>query len=132
MTVSVGVCTFPLHGASVTELLTTAALTLQEAKASGGDAIRYAGEQTEAEPSTRTFDVYQGLIFAVDTKDRYTKRHSGDVARYSTFLAEQIGAQPEFINTVRVAGLLHDVGKIGSRTTSCASPASSRPPSTRS
>ena len=53
---------------------------------------------------SRTFDVYQGLIFAVDTKDRYTKRHSGDVARYSTFLAERIGAEPEFIQTVRVAG----------------------------
>ena len=97
----------------MTELLTTAALTLQEAKASGGDAIRYAGQDVAPEPETRTFDVYQGLIFAVDTKDRYTKRHSGDVARYSVFLAERMGAQPEFIQTVRVAGLLHDVGKIG-------------------
>jgi diguanylate cyclase (GGDEF)-like protein len=113
LTVSVGVCTFPEHGESVTELLTSAALTLQEAKASGGDAIRYAGQDAAPEPETRTFDVYQGLIFAVDTKDRYTKRHSGDVARYSVFLAERMGAQPDFIQTVRVAGLLHDVGKIG-------------------
>ena len=113
LTVSVGVCTFPDDGELVTELLTTAALTLQEAKASGGDAIRYAGQDVAPEPETRTFDVYQGLIFAVDTKDRYTKRHSGDVARYSVFLAERMGAQPEFIQTVRVAGLLHDVGKIG-------------------
>ena len=113
LTVSAGVCTFPAHGASVTELLTTAALTLQEAKASGGDAIRYAGDLAEPEPTSRTFDVYQGLILAIDTKDRYTKRHSGDVARYSVFLAEQIGADPDFIRTVRVAGLLHDVGKIG-------------------
>ena len=113
LTVSVGVCTFPVHGASVTELLTTAALTLHEAKASGGDSIRYAGEHAEAAPMARTFDVYQGLIFAVDTKDRYTKRHSGDVARYSVFLAERMGADPDFIQTVRVAGLLHDVGKIG-------------------
>ena len=113
LTVSVGFCTFPDHGESVTELLTTAALTLQEAKASGGDAIRYAGQDAAAEPETRTFDVYQGLIFAVDTKDRYTKRHSGDVARYSVFLAERMGAEPDFIQTIRVAGLLHDVGKIG-------------------
>jgi diguanylate cyclase (GGDEF)-like protein len=113
LTVSVGVCTFPDHGESVTELLTTAALTLQESKASGGDAIRYAGQDAVPEPETRTFDVYQGLIFAVDTKDRYTKRHSGDVARYTVFLAERMGAQPDFIHTVRVAGLLHDVGKIG-------------------
>ena len=113
LTVSVGFCTFPDHGESVTELLTTAALTLQEAKASGGDAIRYAGQDAATEPETRTFDVYQGLIFAVDTKDRYTKRHSGDVARYSVFLAERMGAEPDFIQTIRVAGLLHDVGKIG-------------------
>ena len=113
LTVSAGLCTFPRHGSSVTELLTTTALTLQEAKASGGDSIRFAGEHAEPEPTSRTFDVYQGLIFAVDTKDRYTKRHSGDVARYSVFLAERMGLEPEFINTVRVAGLLHDVGKIG-------------------
>jgi HD-GYP domain-containing protein (c-di-GMP phosphodiesterase class II) len=97
----------------VTELLTTTALTLQEAKAGGGDTIRYAGEHADPEPTSRTFDVYQGLIFAVDTKDRYTKRHSGDVARYSVFLAERMGVEPDFINIVRVAGLLHDVGKIG-------------------
>ena len=113
ITVSVGVCTFPAHGASVTELLTTVALTLQEAKASGGDTIRYAGERAEPDASARSFDVYQGLILAVDTKDRYTMRHSGDVSRYSVFLAEQLGARPEFIETVRIAGFLHDVGKIG-------------------
>jgi diguanylate cyclase (GGDEF)-like protein len=113
LTVSVGLCAFPEHGASVTEFLTTAALTLQEAKSSGGDAMRYAGRSAEPEPESRTFDVYQGLIFAVDTKDRYTKRHSGDVARYSVFLAGQIGSEPDFVQTIRVAGLLHDVGKIG-------------------
>jgi HD-GYP domain-containing protein (c-di-GMP phosphodiesterase class II) len=113
LTVSVGVCTFPVDGASVTGLLTTLALTLQEAKASGGDAIRYASRRVEPDPSERTFDVYQGLIFAVDTKDRYTMRHSGDVSRYSVFLAGQMGAEAEFIESVRIAGLLHDVGKIG-------------------
>ncbi len=68
----------------------------------------------EAAPAeARTFDVFQGLILAVDTKDRYTKRHSEDVARYGTFLAEQLRLDPELIATIRVAGLLHDVGKIG-------------------
>jgi diguanylate cyclase (GGDEF)-like protein len=113
LTVSVGVCTFPDHGDSVTELLTTAALTLGEAKASGGDGIRFAGQDIQPEPETRTFDVYQGLIFAVDTKDRYTKRHSSDVARYSVFLAERMRLEPDLVQTIRVAGLLHDVGKIG-------------------
>jgi diguanylate cyclase (GGDEF)-like protein len=113
LTVSAGVCLFPDHADSVTALMTAMALTLQEAKASGGDAVRVAGRSTEPELETRTFDVFQGLIFAVDTKDRYTKQHSEDVARYSVFLAERLGLADEVIATIRVAGLLHDVGKIG-------------------
>src|SRR6476646_4720276 len=74
---------------------------------------RHAGREDEPEPAARAFGVFEGLILAVDTKDRYTKRHSGDVARYSVFLAERIAADADFIQTVRVAGLLHDVGKIG-------------------
>jgi diguanylate cyclase (GGDEF)-like protein len=113
LTVSVGICTYPEHGTSVTELLTIAATTLQEAKASGGDAIRYAGADLDRGGETRTFDVFQGLILAVDTKDRYTKRHSEDVARYAVFLARRAGVDEDTVQTIRVAGLLHDVGKIG-------------------
>ena len=36
-----------------------------------------------------------GLVIAVDTKDRYTKRHSEDVARYAVFLAERLGLDDE-------------------------------------
>ncbi len=113
LTVSAGVCSYPDHAESVTGLLTMAALTLQEAKSSGGDAVRHAGIGMDAPAEARTFDVFQGLIFAVDTKDRYTKRHSEDVARYGVFLAQQLGVSPELVATIRVAGLLHDVGKIG-------------------
>ena len=84
-----------------------------EAKASGGDATRFAGREAEAAASTSTFDVFQGLILAVDTKDRYTKRHSEDVARYAVFLAQQLELDDELIHILRVTGLLHDVGKIG-------------------
>jgi diguanylate cyclase (GGDEF)-like protein len=113
VTVSVGVCTYPEHATSVTELLTVAATTLQEAKASGGDAVRYANPDAADAGETRTFDVFQGLILAVDTKDRYTKRHSEDVARYGVFLARRVGLGEEDIHTIHLAGLLHDVGKIG-------------------
>ena len=112
ITVSAAVCTYPEHGASVTELLANAAVALQEAKASGGDAIRFAGASDQA-ADARSFDVFQGLILAVDTKDRYTKRHSEDVARYGSFLAEQLGLETRQAETIRLAGLLHDVGKIG-------------------
>ena len=113
LTISAGICTFPDHADSVTSLLTVAANALHEAKASGGDAVRDAGIAVSLPAEARTFDVFQGLILAIDTKDRYTKRHSEDVARYAVFLAEQAGIDPELIATIRVAGLLHDVGKIG-------------------
>jgi diguanylate cyclase (GGDEF)-like protein len=113
VTISAGVCSYPDHGSSVTVLLAAAARTLEEAKAGGGDAIRVAGVEDEDSSATSGFDVLQGLVLAVDTKDRYTKRHSEDVARYSLFLAGLADADPELVRTIRVAGLLHDVGKIG-------------------
>jgi diguanylate cyclase (GGDEF)-like protein len=113
LTISAGVCSYPDNGSSVTALLAMTARTLEEAKASGGDSVRIAGPDAEATSDTSSFDVLQGLVFAVDTKDRYTKRHSEDVARYAVFLAECLGMDAEFIRTLRIAGLLHDVGKIG-------------------
>jgi diguanylate cyclase (GGDEF)-like protein len=113
VTISAGICTFPHDGRSLSAILACAAVTLQRARASGGDAVRLADADPDAAPETRTFDVFQGLVLAVDTKDRYTKRHSEDVARYSVFLAERMGLDEDTIATIRVAGLLHDVGKIG-------------------
>ncbi len=114
ITVSVGIATFPDHGASVTALLARAAQVLEEAKASGGDTVRHAADHVEDESgATTSFDVLQGLVIAVDTKDRYTKRHSEDVARYATFIGRRIGLPEDEIRTLSVAGLLHDIGKIG-------------------
>jgi diguanylate cyclase (GGDEF)-like protein/putative nucleotidyltransferase with HDIG domain len=110
---SVGICAYPDHAASVTELLSVATVAVGEAKASGGDRVRVArtGEEHGVVPGS--FDVLHGLVLAVDTKDRYTKRHSEDVARYAVFLAQRLGLDEEMLRTVQVAGLLHDIGKIG-------------------
>jgi diguanylate cyclase (GGDEF)-like protein len=113
ITVSAGLCTYPEHGGSVTALLSTAARTLEEARASGGDAIRVAGAAADEESVASGFDVLQGLVLAVDTKDRYTKRHSEDVARYAVFLARCLDLDEELIRGIHTTGLLHDVGKIG-------------------
>jgi diguanylate cyclase (GGDEF)-like protein len=113
VTVSAGLATYPANGSSLTVLLSAVARTLEEAKASGGDAILVAGEGPAEEPVASAVDVLQGLVRAVDTKDRYTKRHSDDVARYGAFLARRIGLDPGLVESIRLAGLLHDVGKIG-------------------
>ena len=89
------------------------AVTLDEAKASGGDAIRVADAQAPVRGSVKTFGILEGLVIAVDTKDRYTRRHSEDVARYADFLARQLDIDPDTRRAIRTAGLLHDIGKIG-------------------
>jgi diguanylate cyclase (GGDEF)-like protein/putative nucleotidyltransferase with HDIG domain len=112
VTVSVGIALLPDHASSVTELLSQASVALDEAKASGGDAVKTVSAR-RARSVTSGFDVLQGLVIAVDTKDRYTKRHSEDVARYAVFLAKRLGLDTETVATVRISGLLHDIGKIG-------------------
>ncbi len=92
-----------------------AARALTEAKASGGNAIRVADITSDdlAVAQRSSFEVLTGLVAAVDTKDRYTKQHSEDVARYAVFLADLLGLAPEERRSIELAGLLHDVGKIG-------------------
>jgi diguanylate cyclase (GGDEF)-like protein/putative nucleotidyltransferase with HDIG domain len=112
VTVSVGIAAVPLHAGSVTPLLSEATVALTEARASGGDAVLVARIGEERHDWQGRYDVLQGLVLAVDAKDRYTKRHSEDVARYAVYLARRLGHQ-DILESVRLAGLLHDVGKIG-------------------
>ncbi|HEY7464913.1 MAG TPA: diguanylate cyclase [Candidatus Limnocylindria bacterium] len=113
VSVSVGICAYPEHGSSVTEVLSAAAVAVSEAKAGGGNRACVARIGEEQQTVIGGFDVLQGLVIAVDTKDRYTKRHSEDVARYAIYLARRLGLDDETCETIRLAGLLHDVGKIG-------------------
>jgi putative nucleotidyltransferase with HDIG domain len=53
------------------------------------------------------------LAAAIDEKDPYTRGHSGRVAKYSTLIGRELGLSPEELDKLRVAALLHDVGKIG-------------------
>jgi HD-GYP domain-containing protein (c-di-GMP phosphodiesterase class II) len=55
----------------------------------------------------------QMLAGAVDEKDPYTKGHSDRVTRYSVLIAKEMNMPEQFIETVRISALLHDVGKIG-------------------
>jgi len=113
VSVSIGIAFYPVHGTSVTPLLAAASAALDEAKASGGDAICVADDRAAEHVADQTFGVLQGLVIAVDTTDRYTRRHSEDVARYADFLARELGLDGETRRVVHTAGLLHDIGKIG-------------------
>ena len=114
VTVSVGIAYYPFHAGSVTELVSVVARALGEAKEAGGNEISIAGAwTTDPQGPYSSFDVLQGLVLAVDRKDHYTRLHSEDVATYALYIAERVGLPEELRANLRIAGLLHDVGKIG-------------------
>ncbi|MCX4669831.1 HD-GYP domain-containing protein [Streptomyces sp. NBC_01381] len=55
----------------------------------------------------------RALVQAVDIKDRYTRGHSERVGRASVMIARELGMTDERVESLRFAGILHDVGKLG-------------------
>lgn len=53
------------------------------------------------------------LARAVDARDRYTHRHSENVAAFALLLGRALGLADDRLQELRIGGLLHDVGKIG-------------------
>jgi diguanylate cyclase (GGDEF)-like protein/putative nucleotidyltransferase with HDIG domain len=53
------------------------------------------------------------LAFAIDAKDHYTQGHSQKVSAYSVMIAQALGLCQADIEEIRLAGLLHDIGKVG-------------------
>jgi len=59
------------------------------------------------------FHTIQSLVSAVEAKDFYTENHSFRVSEYAVLIADEMGYDEQFIEKVRITGLLHDIGKIG-------------------
>ncbi|WAP58203.1 HD-GYP domain-containing protein [Streptomyces sp. S465] len=55
----------------------------------------------------------RALVQAVDIKDRYTRGHSERVGRASAMIARELGMSGDRLEALRIAGILHDVGKLG-------------------
>ena len=60
-----------------------------------------------------SLDSVTALVRAVEAKDPYTRRHSEQVAHYAVNLAGALELPAETVESIRVASLLHDIGKIG-------------------
>jgi putative nucleotidyltransferase with HDIG domain len=57
----------------------------------------------------------KALVSSLEAKDPYTKEHSGRVTRLAMHTAAMMGCTPEELDSLRFAGHLHDIGKIGIR-----------------
>jgi putative nucleotidyltransferase with HDIG domain len=83
-------------------------------------------EVTVQERTKQLFDKHQelriayiqtikALAEAVDAKDSYTRGHSERVGVYASKIARELGLPKDQIERVYIAGVLHDLGKIGIR-----------------
>ena len=69
--------------------------------------------QLESQLRKASLESIRALVQAVEAKDPYTRRHSEQVTHYAVHVAEFLNAGEELVDSIRVAALLHDIGKIG-------------------
>jgi HD superfamily phosphodiesterase len=74
-------------------------------------------QRAQAQAGTKQLLVglLHSLTTIIDAKDQYTAGHSERVARIATLIAKQMNLTAAQVGDVYLAGLLHDVGKIGIR-----------------
>ncbi len=70
------------------------------------------GEQAEKIRNS-FFQAITALAHALEAKDRYTSGHSQRVAELSVAISNKMGLSQESTEKIRMAGLVHDIGKIG-------------------
>jgi diguanylate cyclase (GGDEF)-like protein/putative nucleotidyltransferase with HDIG domain len=122
ITVSAGVATFPDHGGERDELIRLADNALYWAKEHGKNRVRVSrADVVELSDLKRLaigrdraarFRAAASLARAVDTRDAYTGSHSQRVAQLAGRIAERLGSPSEEVELTRLAGSLHDLGKL--------------------
>jgi len=122
---SMGLAAFPFNGSNAKELIAFADAALYAEKQGGFNIVEfirkvevaYAKSERGSDELSRAhggcFGVLFNLVVAIDKRDSYTKFHSEHVASWAIRLGEAIGMDEETLLILKLAGLLHDVGKIG-------------------
>src|SRR5919198_1077338 len=123
ITASLGVASFPKHGGTAEELFGCASRAVSVAKELGRDrsviynpeisANMRAGIARTGMQAEEHLAAVLVLAETLDMRDTSTARHSETVARYAKLIATELGMAPKEIERVHLAGMLHDIGKIG-------------------
>src|SRR5215213_8114907 len=121
VTISFGVATSPVHGTDAVGLLRAADGAVAVAKELGSDrTVIYSDEvaRTLAQRGVQGDGQLQlatviALAEALDIRDTGTGQHAHTVGRYAEMMARELGLDDDHVERVRIAGVLHDIGKIG-------------------
>ena len=109
--VSIGLASWPADANDRDALLERADDSLYAAKRAGKDRVVGSGDEHEAEPVRRQAG-RASLLDMLRTKDGDTMTHSARVAAISVDAGRVLGLDPARLAVLRVAGQLHDIGKL--------------------
>lgn len=122
ITVSAGFASFPEHGTQRDELIRLADSALYWAKEHGKNRVRvWRPDVVELSELRRLaagpdraarYRAAASLAKAVDARDAYTGSHSQRVADLAARVALRLGLDQEMVELTRLAGSLHDLGKL--------------------
>jgi diguanylate cyclase (GGDEF)-like protein/putative nucleotidyltransferase with HDIG domain len=122
LTSSFGIATFPLHGQSAEALLRAADQALYAAKRLGRNRSVISSAEVPGilaraprghEESHVELATLLNLAEALDMRETGSSTHCRRVARFAELMARELGLAPDSVERVRLAGVLHDVGRIG-------------------
>jgi diguanylate cyclase (GGDEF)-like protein/putative nucleotidyltransferase with HDIG domain len=123
VTISAGVADAPRGVIDAADLFQLADQAVLAAQLQGGnrtspwgdaarDVVRRASNRRRVQRDAQLATVLS-LAEALDLRDADTSNHSRMVGYYAELMAQQLGFAPAHVERVRIAGLLHDIGKIG-------------------
>ena len=58
------------------------------------------------------YGTIRALVATIEAKDKYTHGHSERVTEFALILGQEIGLSPKKLDNIRLASMLHDIGKI--------------------
>ncbi len=122
LTISFGISTHPLHGQSADGLLRNADQALYAAKRLGRNRSVISSAEVPgilahgARGTNRDGHVelaaLVNLAEALDVRDSGSATHCQRVGRFAELTARELGLPPETVERIRLAGILHDVGRV--------------------
>jgi diguanylate cyclase (GGDEF)-like protein len=122
VTVSAGVATYPRQGVGRDELIRLADNALYWAKEHGKNRVRVSRPDVvelaelkrlaSGPDRAARYRAAASLAKAVDARDAYTGSHSERVGELAARIAVRLGVDPEQVELTRLAGSLHDLGKL--------------------
>lgn len=124
VTVSLGTAQYPIHSAEREGLIMAADLAMYQAKSMGRNRSVAFSNEIRDDRDNDPYKIYlllhatdvstiEAMAAAVDAKGRRHPGFSKEVMVHAVAFAQELGMSEEEQNDIRIASLLHDIGKLG-------------------